>query len=865
MTTDTLDDILDTDALASVPAKAAHKPVGAGFGWLLHLLFWGGLVLALSALVALMVMSLSDPTAVYFLVSGMVVIFAFSTVGIVFRDRLSRIQPAAVEGVDEAIAPDRGLEGTLKALDLGEKLLASDRAARLVTRRDGSVVYANPAYRQLAREAMITGPSDLPPRIERLFAHQDAEAMKIFRLSRAARSGTPANEELYQLIGLGGDARRRRFDISVAPVSGDTDYVSWTLTELPAEDEVHDTLASSFADYLRPVFALERSGQIAWVNRAMRARLGAPRGGIMHIDDVVLGETGSLVETLWTDGHGPQVARVRRFSEGPVDARFQGFCHGGVGEGFVCVELEIIEEEEVQETTALAGEIADAPFGVAIVDGEFGRGAKVIESNRAFNDAFGASKSRSSVSKLFPTETIGELARELKRKAGGSGRVIEVRLGDEQNGRVYALSVKPVSRRRGSYGTRRVLLFSIEITDRKRMELDHSQDQKLKAIGNLAGEVAHDFNNFLQTILGNCELLLMNHPVGDPSYNQLVVIRENGHRLANLTKQLLAFSRKQTMQKKVLSITELLRDFTKFLDRAVGDKVKLDLDNGRGIRPVRADKNQLESAIMNLAVNARDAMGANGGTLTIRTRHVPASEVEERDLPGLAHVDHVMIEVSDTGPGVPVEIAGKIFDPFFTTKDVGKGTGLGLSTVHGVIGQMGGAIFLQSTPGTGASFQIYLPAYEGEMETAPEPLPATAESADLTGKGRVLVVEDEDSVRGFVVTTLRGRGYKVEEACDGTDALEVLEEKGAAEFDLIISDVMMHEMDGPIFVREAREQYSHHPRVVFMSGYAESAMRDQIDEIDDAGYLQKPFTAKALASCVKDIIGAPPGKGDSLQ
>jgi len=217
-----------------------------------------------------------------------------------------------------------------------------------------------------------------------------------------------------------------------------------------------------------------------------------------------------------------------------------------------------------------------------------------------------------------------------------------------------------------------------------------------------------------------------------------------------------------------------------------------------------------------------------------------------------------LIEISDTGPGVPADIVDKIFDPFFTTKDVGKGTGLGLSTVHGVIGQMGGGIYLTSTEGEGAVFSIYLPAIDPEeLIEAKETVTPVLEVADLTGDGRILVVEDEDSVRNFVVVALRGRGYEVMEACDGVDALDVLEENGANHFDLIISDVMMTEMDGPVFVQEAQKKYEGLSRVIFMSGYAEAAMRDQIDQIANTGYLQKPFQAEALAAAVKEMIGGP--------
>ncbi len=827
---------------------------------------WFGLGLGLTALIALVLLSVSNAEA------GMLILACFGLLAslglMVFALRTVPRKDVGLAGVDRVGNPDEGfgaelmLAGTesLTALQLAEKVLDSDVDARLVARRDGVVVFANRQYQRLAREAGVEGFSGLPPRIERLFAQQGAEAMKIFRLCRAARSGDTAHEEIYQVSPVL-DGARRRFFVSVQPIKGDDIHATWSLRELPVEEEAHDPLASAYADYLRPVFALEKSGQIMWANAMMRERLGAEKGTLHHIDDVVLGETAELVKSISEDFENTPIAKIRRTHEGPIDGTFQGFARGGTGDGFVCVELTLEDEELEQEELTLSGDVNEAPFGVAVVEGEFGKDARILEANKAFSEVFGGAARNAAVAKHFSADTLEGLAREVKRKGGAAsqGNIIEERIGEGPSARVFALYVKPVSRRRGGYGTRRTLIYSVEITERKRMEIDHGQDQKLKAIGNLAGEVAHDFNNFLQTILGNCELLLMNHPVGDPSNEQLLVIRENSQRLANLTKQLLAFSRKQTMKRTKLSLTDLLRDFTKFLDRAVGDKVQLDLINGRGLQSIKVDQNQLEAAIMNLAVNARDAMGASGGKLTIRTQHISAEDIEQGAYSDLAPQDHVLLEISDTGPGVPEDIADKIFDPFFTTKDVGKGTGLGLSTVYGVIGQMGGAIYLDSKPGEGATFRIFLPAYHevpGESE-ADEVKAPQVEVADLTGMGRILVVEDEDSVRNFVKIALIGRGYDVMEACDGTEALDVLEEQGPDYFDLIISDVMMTEMDGPVFVQKTQERYGMRPRVIFISGYAEAAMRDQIDESEDTGYLQKPFQAEALAQAVKGMIGTP--------
>ncbi len=746
----------------------------------------------------------------------------------------------------------------LGALGLAERVLDADSDARLVTRRDGVVTYANSAYFDLSREAGVMGPAGLPPRIDRLFAQQGAEATKVFRLCKAAKSGEAAEEIIYQVMGIEGGGARRRFEVSTRPIRGSDEHVAWRLAEQPVEEEQHDVLAASYADFPEPVFALEKSGQIPWANAAMRERLGAARGDIRHIDDVVLGETGDLARALWAIDRTENAATVRRTDADPADAHLVAFRRGGVGEGFVCVELKIDEPDDAPEEVALSGDISESPFGIAIIDGEINRDGRIIEANKAFTDVFGGKKKNAPLAKMFSQETLEELAAEARRKprAGAAPMGVEAGVGEGADGRTFALFPRPVKRRRGSYGQRKTLLYSVDISDRKRMEEDYAQDQKLRGIGELASKVAHDFNNYLQVVLGHCERLMLKHPAGDPSYQELVQIRENAQRAANTTKQLLAFSRKQTLKREVLSITEVLRDFSRFLTRAIGEKVQLDLVNGRALPAIKVDKYQLETAIMNLAVNARDAMAPGGGKLTIRTRRIPADEIPDLKLPNLAETDHVMIEVADTGPGVPADIQAKIFDPFFTTKESGRGTGLGLSTVYGVIRQMGGAIALESEKGKGAAFRIYLPEHdktEEPEEQSAAPVARRAEPADLTGAGRILVVEDEDSVRNFVLATLGDCGYEITEAEDGEDALEVLEEEGA-DFDLVLSDVMMNVMDGPTFVAEAREKFALKAKVIFMSAYAEAAVRDQLDQIEGAGYIQKPFTVKGLAGLVKQTL-----------
>ncbi|PQA88171.1 response regulator [Hyphococcus luteus] len=857
-------------AMMDEAAAKAGKPVkekapGGGFFnaatfWLL----WAGVFTAVAAIIYVILSARDSGGAGIILAGGLALLIAVFLTGAAMK----MFSPVLVAGVmlrratgkKPAEAVELAGAEILGALGLAERVLDSDQDARLVARRDGVVTYANRAYFHLARAAGVMGPAGLPPRIDRLFAQQGAEATKVFRLCKAAKSAEAGEEIIYQTMGLEGGGERRRFEVSVRPIRGSDEHVTWRLRELPVDEKEHDSLAAAYADFPQPVFALEKSGQIAWANAAARDKLGAKRGELQSIDDIVLGETADIVSGLWRIDRDPISAQVRRQNAEPADASFVAFRRGGVGEGFACVEMIIDEDGDEVEDVALSGDISESPFGVAIVEGEINRDGRVIEANKAFTDAFGAQKKNAPLVKSVTQATLEELADEIRRKtrAGGAPKGIEATVGSGVHARTYALFARPVRRKRGSYGVRRTLLYSVDVTDRKQMEEEYAQDQKLRGIGELASKVAHDFNNYLQVVIGHCERLMLKHPAGDPAYADLIQIRENAQRAANTTKQLLAFSRKQTLKKEVLSITEILRDFSRFLTRTIGEKVKLELINGRGLPTVRVDRHQLETAIMNLAVNARDAMGAKGGTLTIRTQCVTADEVKKRDVPGLLDQDYVLIEVSDSGPGIPEDIAGKVFDPFFTTKDTGKGTGLGLSTVYGIVRQLDGVITLKS--GKGATFDIYLPAYDQEKPAEPE-ASKTAEEArptrpaepqDLTGAGRVLIVEDEDPVRNFVVATLTDCGYEVAEAADAEEALELLEED--MDFDLVISDVMMPDIDGPSMVKQAREELGLKSKVIFMSAYAEAAVRDQLDLIDGAGYIQKPFTLQGIAAEVKQAL-----------
>jgi two-component system cell cycle sensor histidine kinase/response regulator CckA len=491
---------------------------------------------------------------------------------------------------------------------------------------------------------------------------------------------------------------------------------------------------------------------------------------------------------------------------------------------------------------------AASPFGAALLDGADVFTARIVEANTALGEITGGASR--------PGLVFGELVAESSRLDAGLGAAegragpFEVRLAHD-NARIGHLYLN----RQGG----RLTAYLVDVSEQKQIELQLAQAQKMQAIGQLAGGVAHDFNNLLTAIQLRLDELLQRHPLGDPSYDGLNEIRQTGVRAADLVRKLLAFSRKQTVQREVLELGELISEFEVLLRRLLREDVKLVTEYGRNLPLVRADKSQLETAVMNLAVNARDAVRAagSGGTVRIRTARVTNVEAANLGYKGLPMGDMALIEVSDDGPGIPAEVVGKIFDPFFTTKPVGEGTGLGLATVYGIVKQSDGWIHVDSEPGQGAVFRIFLPVHTpvaGALPVAEVVKPARQPARDLSGVGRILFVEDEDAVRGVAARLLRARGYEVIEACDGEEALELCIEH-AGTIDLLISDVIMPGMDGPTLLKKARSYLGDAP-VMFISGYAEAEFSDLLEGETGVTFLPKPLDIKTLAERVKQQLQA---------
>jgi two-component system, cell cycle sensor histidine kinase and response regulator CckA len=500
------------------------------------------------------------------------------------------------------------------------------------------------------------------------------------------------------------------------------------------------------------------------------------------------------------------------------------------------------------------------PMAIATVD----RGGMVVRANARFAKlAQSLGPDGSAGKSIF--RAVSERDRHLliaaiNQAAEGQGDIppVEVLLdgGKERWGQFFVTAVEEDERE-----TEAAIVYMLETTERRTLENQVNQSQKMDMVGQLAGGIAHDFNNVLSAIMMANDFLLNAHKPTDPSFQDIMQIKQNANRAAALVRHLLAFSRKQTLRPQVLDLGESLSDIQNLLKRLLGEKVKLEVLHGRDLWPIKADLSQFEQVIVNLAVNARDAM-PEGGKLSVRTANVTSGESAQLAYKGMPAAEYVRIDVSDTGTGIPADIVDKIFEPFFSTKEVGKGTGLGLSTVYGIVKQTGGFVYVDSEAGHGTSFHIFLPRHHPEQEVQPDAAlamgaakeaPAQAKPrADLTGQGTILLVEDEEGLRSLNARGLRSRGYSVIEASNGVEALEALEEKNGA-VDLVVSDVVMPEMDGPTLLKTMRGR-NPDLKIIFVSGYAEDAFEKSLPENQQFAFLPKPFTLSQLVAAVKETM-----------
>ncbi|WP_331255960.1 ATP-binding protein [Candidatus Bealeia paramacronuclearis] len=521
------------------------------------------------------------------------------------------------------------------------------------------------------------------------------------------------------------------------------------------------------------------------------------------------------------------------------------------GKGFsTCSIVNLGRSQALQSMTDMGRVIAISPIPVAFLNDE----GHIQNANTYFSDKYWegeGSPEGSLFLDLVASQKQEEVAAILRDVADGQDLSTPLEIYFENSlGLIASVYIGKVNGDATNPGG--LFLQFHDITEQKKLETQLVQSQKMQAVGQLAGGIAHDFNNLLTAMIGFCDLLLQRHTPGDQSFTDIMQIKQNANRAANLVRQLLAFSRQQTLQPKVLDITDCLTELSALLRRLIGSNIELKIKHTRDLGLVLVDQGQFEQVVINMVVNARDAM-ENGGDVTIKTSNLEVKKTRRQGHDEVPPGSYVLIEVIDNGIGIPHDNLDRIFDPFFSTKALGSGTGLGLSTVYGIIKQTGGFIQVDSKPEKGTKFSIFLPRYVEKEEALP--LPEKKKkwvTEDLSGSSTILLVEDEDAVRLFSARALRSKGYKVIEASNGLEALEFIK-KGEESLDLIITDVVMPQMDGPTLVNEL-SKHNKDLKVIFISGYTEDAFRNKIKDDMHIQFLGKPFSLAELASRVKEVL-----------
>ena len=764
----------------------------------------------------------------------------------------------------------------------------------VVTDGDGRVIYANPTYLDLID---AVDAKDLRP-VERVFIGDADASEAIYRLLKAAREGKRLQEEVRVAATKGRPARWLRLRVRPLGERGRNRMTVWALADVTRERERQENVFQELqhaVDYLDHApagfFSVDAKGDVVYLNATLAnwldqdlAQVGS---GGLKLADLVAGDGAALLTTLRAaPGELKTEAldldlRTRSGRTLPVRL-FHKVAFGGDGTPGASRTLVLNRARDDGNDPLRAAEVRfmrffhHTPMAIATVDRE----GRIVRTNplfaRLFHKVLNIDGGPRAIRAVVAERDRPALDAAIAQAAGGRGDIAPVDaalVGDgDRFGSFYVTAVEEQERDQEA-----AIVYTLETTAQRELENKVIQQQKMEQVAQLAGGIAHDFNNVLSAIIMATDFLLNAHKPTDPSFGDIMQIKQNANRAASLVRHLLAFSRKQTLRPQVLDLREVLSDLNILLRRLIGEKVTLDVVHGRDLWPVKADLSQFEQVIVNLAVNARDAM-PDGGKLHVRTGKVTARECERyQNTKGMPAADYVLVEVADTGTGIPEAIVGKIFDPFFSTKEVGKGTGLGLSTVYGIIKQTGGFVYVESALHKGTTFRIFLPrhiasakelaeqAAEIEAPAIAEALAAASEvkravtaaggtSIDLTGEGTILLVEDEEGLRALNARGLTSRGYTVLEAGNGVEAIELLEKSGKP-VDLVVSDVVMPEMDGPTLARELR---SRNPdlKIIFVSGYAEDAFQKNLPEHGQYAFLPKPFTLKQLVAAVKQTLAA---------
>ena len=673
-----------------------------------------------------------------------------------------------------------------------------DASPAFITDEDGGILCRN---RAACRQFESANESLMSLVLRGLFANP---AAVLFRLRKRAYADGMAYEDLM--------TRRGQMRLSAHAI-GPTGLL-WRLQEVSAAGAV-----DGLEQYPIPALTLDRSGGILAMNQSARRILGSDPDKVEN------------VFRKWP----PRSGALNRIDgvNGPLDVAI-AYLGGSAGrENWLLVP--------VGEGNADAGNIDTLPVPLLEISAD----GRIVQSNWL----------AASLLMIEPGEELR--AEDLMQ---GLGRPVSEWIRDAALGLTGKNSeflklrrperevfVQASLNRVGEGDNVHLVAVLNDATELKTLEAQFVQSQKMQAIGQLAGGVAHDFNNLLTAISGHCDLLLLRHDPGDQDYGDLVQIVQNANRAASLVGQLLAFSRKQTLRPEFLDLRDTLADLTHLLNRLVGERVTLTLAHDPVLKSIRADKRQLEQVLMNLVVNARDAM-PDGGEIRIETEVVMLTEPLKRDRATVQPGEYVVLRVSDEGKGISPDKLTKVFEPFYTTKRTGEGTGLGLSTAYGIVKQSGGFIFVDSVEGQGTVFTLYFPSFDANADVPDVPLPTEPKAQARQGEGVVLLVEDEPPVRAFASRALRLRGYTVLEAESGEDALKQLEDP-SLRVDIFVTDVIMPGLDGPSWVRRALEVRPD-VRVVFVSGYAEDAFGDNGPAVPNSVFLPKPFSLNQLTETV---------------
>ena len=759
----------------------------------------------------------------------------------------------------------------------------------VVTDANGRVLYANAAYRAFAG---ATGTRDVRP-VERVFVGDPDVSEAVYRLLKAGQDGRRLQEEVRITGPRGEPARWLRLRVRPLGPTGDPKGTNkgankasvWTVADVTRDRERQENVFQELQhaiDYLDHApagfFSVDGNGDIGYINATLAGwldyDLAQVGSGGLRLADLLPGDSAALLTTL--SAHPGEVKTdvldldLRRRDGRTLPVRlyhkvaFAADATPGASRTLVLnraggAGADPLRAAEVRFMRFFN----NTPMAIATVD----RNGRIARNNALFAHLFqnllkgeAAPPQGRTIRGVVAGRDRAALDEALAEAARGHGDIapIDAALAGEGErwARFYVTPVEEAER-----DSEAAIVYAIETTEQRVLRHQADQAQKMDSIGKLAGGIAHDFNNVLSSIMMATDFLLTAHKPSDPSFQDIMQIKQDANRAASLVRHLLAFSRRQTLRPQVLDLREALSDLSMLLRRLIGERVTLDPVPGRDLWAVKADQSQFEQVIVNLAVNARDAM-PDGGKLTLRTANVTAAECQHLALKSMPPGEYVLVEVSDSGTGIPPEIIDRIFEPFFTTKDVGKGTGLGLSTVYGIVKQTGGFIYPESTIGKGTTFRIFLPRHiptdeDVAVPAASEPGAragkAAAKTADDTGQGTILLVEDEEGLRGLNARGLTSRGYTVLQAANGIEAIEAFGSH-AGKIDLVVSDVVMPEMDGPTLLTELRSR-DPNVRIIFVSGYAEEAFEKHLPDGEQYNFLAKPFTLKQLVGVVKETMG----------